>query len=338
MNREELHCEVIVPGAETCRVCRSKSRTYEQFRGLLPVPAAFDAIEEIDRFPVFLKPDVGQGSKGTYLARSPEEVAFYRMKDPSLLILEYLPGREFTVDCFTDNSGRLLFAGARERTRILNGISVDTARVFDPQLEAMAQAINDRLDLRGAWFFQAKRRADGEAALLEIAPRVAGSMGYFRNLGVNLPLLAVLDRMGLPVSVLTADHELQMDRALVSRFRAGCSFESVYVDLDDTLLLGERVNTTLVAFLYQCLNEGKRVILLTKTRSPLEETLAKYRLRHLFDEIIHLEPAQEKHRFIRERDAIFIDDSFAERRAVVEALKIPAFDTCAVESLLDWRA
>ena len=35
--------------------------------------------------------------------------------------------------------------------------------------------------------------------------------------------------------------------------------------------------------------------------------------------------------------AIFIDDSFAERRQVRESCGIPVFDLDMVESLLDWR-
>jgi hypothetical protein len=37
------------------------------------------------------------------------------------------------------------------------------------------------------------------------------------------------------------------------------------------------------------------------------------------------------------REAIFIDDSFAERRQVQEALGIPTFAVDALECLLDWR-
>ena len=39
-----------------------------------------------------------------------------------------------------------------------------------------------------------KRASDGELVLLEIAPRVSGSMGLYRNLGVNFALLGAYDR------------------------------------------------------------------------------------------------------------------------------------------------
>ena len=37
------------------------------------------------------------------------------------------------------------------------------------------------------------------------------------------------------------------------------------------------------------------------------------------------------------RQAIFIDDSFAERRKVHQTLGIAVFDVDMVESLIDWR-
>ena len=45
------------------------------------------------------------------------------------IVCEYLPGEEYTVDCFSDREHGLLFAGARVRRRTRNGISVNTAPV-----------------------------------------------------------------------------------------------------------------------------------------------------------------------------------------------------------------
>src|SRR5579871_3914823 len=91
-------CQVIGSLAATCRIARSKRQTYRHFQSQLRTPEVFNdmpmsAIPE-SRFPLFLKPDVGQGSKGTFLARNRDDLAFYIRKGPSLLILEYLPGDE----------------------------------------------------------------------------------------------------------------------------------------------------------------------------------------------------------------------------------------------------
>ncbi len=146
-NQQIIKATVVTSCAETCQICRSKGRTYELFEKLIPTPQVY-ALNETMSFPVFLKPDVGQGTKGTYKANTREEVEFYVKKDPTLLALEYLPGKEYTVDCFTDRNGTLLFVSGRERTRIYNGISVNSKQVTDVRFQEIAEIINRTLSFR----------------------------------------------------------------------------------------------------------------------------------------------------------------------------------------------
>jgi carbamoyl-phosphate synthase large subunit len=98
------------------------------------------------------------------------------------------------------------------------------------------------------------------------------------------------------------------------------------------------VHSTLVAFLYQCLNERRRLILLTRHREDLDATLARFRLTGLWDRIVRVAEDEEKSDFIEERDAILIDDSFGERLSASERLGIATFDSSMLELLLDDRA
>lgn len=334
---EELACLVIGSSRRTCEICRSKRMTYQALQGKLAVPRVFALNEPDIKFPVFLKPDVGQGSKGVHVAHNRGELDFYRAQDPSLLVLEYLPGSEYTVDCFSDRHGRLRFVGARERIRQVNGISVDTAPVRDVRLNEMACVIHAELAPRGAWFFQVRRNASGDFVLMEVAPRVSGSMGLYRTLGVNFPLLSVFDRMGQDVEVHCHEYDLRMDRALTCRFRASLEYAHVYIDLDDTILCKGQVNAQVVAFLYQCRNAGRQLHLLSRHDGDLRDTLQRNRLEQLFDTITHVDPGQTKAEFIRHPDAIFIDDSYAERSRVRAAVGIPTFEAASLESLIDWR-
>ncbi|MEJ6979975.1 hypothetical protein WG906_05905 [Pedobacter sp. P351] len=76
----------------------------------------------------------------------------------------------------------------------------------------------------------------------------------FRITGVNFILLSLLDRMGCDVSVLQNEFEAEIDRALFARFILNIEYEYVYVDLDDTIIVDDKVNTTLMKFLYQSKN------------------------------------------------------------------------------------
>jgi len=302
---------------------------------LLKVPRVFDSLEEVSEWPIFLKPDTGQGSRGTHLAQSREEAKFYLSKDPSLLPMEYLPGAEYTVDCFTDYQGCLRFAGARERIRIQNGISVHSRPAFGNEFYQMAETINDTLEFRGVWFFQVKKSTDETITVMEIAPRIAGTMSLYRNLGVNFALLSLFDAMRIDVDILCNDFDLEVDRALTSRFKSSLDYKHLYIDLDDCLIGDGKVNLQAVALLYHCLNRNVRLHMLTRHTESVDQTLKLHRLSGLFDEIIHMEPGELKSSYIKHRDAVFIDDSFAERKEVREKTGIPVFAPDAIESLLD---
>lgn len=329
-----LSCKVIAAPYETCRICCSKKESHRFFAGLLTLPRLYDSLDSVKEWPVFLKPDVGSGSRGTVKCLDYVEAHYHLRKVPDLLIFEYLPGKEYTVDCFTDRYGRLIFCGGRERARITNGISVRTSPVSKPVFNKIAETINAKLKLHGAWFFQLKESKSGELALMEIAPRIAGAMGLYRNLGVNFVLMSLYDAEGSDVKVLCNNYPIIFDRALGGLFRVNLVYKCVYVDWDDCVLRGEKLNLQVVAFLYQCVNAGIDIILLSRHAGDLAAAIQKHRIANVFSSVIHIKDTTPKSVFVKEKESIFIDDSFAERREVSANAAIPVFAPDAVESLL----
>lgn len=129
-----------------------------------------------------------------------------------------------------------------------------------------------------------------------------------------------------------------MDRALISRYKINQEYGCVYLDLDDTLELKDKVNVWLMLYLYQCVNNKIELHLLIRHSGDIHETLYKHKISPtLFDEIIHIKDGIAKSKYIIRKDAIFIDDSFRERLDVKEKCKINVFDLDEVESLIDWK-
>lgn len=336
VDKQEIGCEIVTSNYETCNIARSKALTYDFFDKLLNVPKQFQLtnINEED-FPLFLKPDVGQGSKGTHLVRNKYELNFYKELDPSLLICEYLPGREYTVDCFTNSKGELLYSRPRIRSRVSNGISVSSEFVDQEPFKKIAHIINTNLNLRGVWFFQVKEGYDGRLTLMEFAPRVAGTMGITRCSGVNLPLLSLFDFEGIEVKILNNKIKIVIDRALENKYLVELEYNNVYIDLDDVLITEDGVNIQVISFLYQCLNKNKEIYLLTRHKNSPLETLSKHKLHNFFKDIYWLKDNELKSSYIKHSNSIFIDDSFAERYEVSQRLHLPTFDVHAIESLME---
>ena len=131
-NFEKICAKVITSPLETCIICRSKNKTYKKLEGIIPTPILYRNVDEIIKYPVFIKPDKGQGSQNTHIIFSKDQLTSI-IKDQLLdyVIMEYLPGDEFTIDCFSDRDKGLLFCGGRIRHRIRNGISMNCKGVND---------------------------------------------------------------------------------------------------------------------------------------------------------------------------------------------------------------
>ena len=342
-NEDFFGCKVVSSPIETTQICLSKSKTYKVLEDVVKVPRTYTANELVKAggmFPVFAKPDIGYGSRGAKKISSIEDLKAHLALYPSCILSEFLPGKEYTVDCFSSNNGNLLFAAARERCRIMNGISVNTKPVKENAEEFMdfAQKINETIKFQGAWFYQVKRDANGNLTLLEVASRFGGSSSLFRAQGINFALMSLFDAFDIPVSILRNGYDVVMDRALDNKYKLDLKYSEVFVDFDDCIYLEKKfVNDALMAFLYRCMNKGIKVTLLSRhddeKLGKLDELLDKLRIRQVFDRIIHLNPSQKKIDSIDNTDSIFIDDSFAERKAVADKFNIPVFSLDMIEAL-----
>lgn len=337
--RQRLSARLVCSPLETCEITRSKSATYQRLLGKVAVPTIYAKVEEVLSYPVFVKPDRGQGAQFAAKVENADELRLALGSRREMIALEYLPGEEYTIDCFSDRDRGLLYCSGRRRVRVRAGISVATHLVPCQEFNVIAGVISASMTFHGAWFFQLKRSREGVLTLLEVAPRVAGAMALNRVMGMNFPLLSIFEMLRYPISVLTNLVEAQLDRCFINRYRSNISIKNVYIDLDDTLVIKKAVNLSLIRLIYQWINTGVRLCLITRHQGDVQQTLVRYRMHGLFDRVVHLKDREPKSVAIDLlEDAIFIDDSFSERREVYETTGIMTFDNSMLELLHDYRA
>lgn len=338
LNEEKLGVPVVTSPLKTTEICLSKTKTYSYFKNVIKVPKIITDTSEVSEYPVFAKPDIGYGSRGTQMISNEYELKKLLDSDlcSKMIITEFLPGKEFTVDCFTDKDGNLLFSGSRERGRISNGISVSssTSKELSERFSPLAEAINKKITFSGAWFFQIKEDKTGEPTLLEVACRLAGTSSVHRAKGVNFAELSCYTALEKNVTIIAQQFEVKIDRALSRKTIIDFNFKHVYVDLDDTLIVNNQVNCEMISFLYACKNRGIKIHLITKHILDLGHTLNRFAINQLFDRIIHLKSTERKSTFIENQDAIFIDDSYSERVEVFENARIPVFSIDSIPQFL----
>lgn len=337
-NETKINAKIVCSPLETAKIANSKIEIFKHLSGKKYLPKIYNDVSSIDKFPVFLKPNIGAGGKGTYLAHNLEDLNTFLKDKSDILISENLPGEEITIDCFTNKNRELLFVGPRTRERITMGISFKSRMIdLTDEIKEIAEDLNNTFVFRGAWFFQLKKDIEGNYKLMEFSVRQAGTMALYRQLGINFAALSLFDFMDYNLKINFNNYPIYLERRLSNSYYIDYKFNNAYIDLDDTLIINNKVNSSLIKLIYQFINKGIKVILITKHKYDLNDTLKRYRInRDLFDEIICLNDDDKKSKYIAHSDSILIDNYFIERLDVKENCNIPVFDVDAIESLFDY--
>jgi carbamoyl-phosphate synthase large subunit len=166
--------------------------------------------------PVVVKPPTSNGSRGMRILDESRDQkrAFYEEKPtgvystlgdvsrtlgdsfPRLLVTEYLPGDEFTVDAFRSADGERSVAVPRRRDEIVSGISFRGTVVRREEMIEYSERLADELDLTYAFGFQFKLDRDGQPKILECNPRIQGTMVTSTLADANMVHAAVADALG----------------------------------------------------------------------------------------------------------------------------------------------
>jgi carbamoyl-phosphate synthase large subunit len=229
---ESAGTKLVASPHASLEIANNKSRLYEfmDWRGM-PVPA-YKIIATVDQFvaavhelgypekQVCFKPSVSNGSRGfriindnvneldillnhkpdsTYITLDRAVRILSGGSFPEILVSEYLPGEEFSVDCLA-NHGEPVLIVPRSRQRLVNGISVQGEFIEEKSIIEYCRKILLELKLHGNIGIQVKASSSGQYLILEINPRVQGSISAAKGAGINLPVLAVKQEAGLPIS------------------------------------------------------------------------------------------------------------------------------------------
>lgn len=228
---EVAGAKLLVSSAASLEIANNKSRLYEflQWRDIA-VPG-FKVVETVEQFKtaveelgypgkqVCFKPSISNGSRGfRIISEQMNELDLLLNHKPTstyisladairilssglfaeLLVSEYLPGQEYSVDCVA-NQGEIILVVPRLRKRMINGISVEGEFIKQENIIAYCTRIIKELQLHGNIGIQVKGSDNDQFLILEINPRVQGTISAALGAGVNLPELAVKQELGLPI-------------------------------------------------------------------------------------------------------------------------------------------
>lgn len=334
-HKNEINATIVSSNYNTALLCRYKSKTYEKMKDYDFVPKVYKK-EEVKEYPVFVKKDDDQGARNAYKVTNKSELDLYA-KD-NMIICEYLPGDEATIDCFTDKNRKLVFCNPRATDRMLAGIDVHARRIeLSDEIKYIAESLNKEIEFRGFWFFQIKKDKNGKFKLLEIATRLPGAFSLSRCLDINLPALALKDFDGQDIEVSYNNIAIEADKEFFGKYYLGIEYNKVYIDFETCFKNIEKVNTFLMMFLYQCINKNISLNLITQDKKKALEFLEKNKIhKNLFENIYEQKRNDIKN--LLSISSIFISNDEELKCNIRKLTKINCFSNNIIEALIDWRA
>ncbi|MCU0461925.1 MAG: ATP-grasp domain-containing protein [Bacteroidales bacterium] len=189
----------------------------------IPVPD-FNLVHSLDEFrtaarelgypgkKICFKPPVSNGLRGFRIIEDGQDRLFSLMNEkpnnvyisfdefvsicvggkefPELIVMEYLPGDEYSVDVLVDN-GKFISAIPRSRDHIKMGISFVGTVIEEREIIGYSRMIVEGLKLNGNIGLQFKRDGNGIPKVIESNPRVQGTIVLCTAAGENMVYEAV---------------------------------------------------------------------------------------------------------------------------------------------------
>jgi carbamoyl-phosphate synthase large subunit len=181
-------------------------------------------------YPVIVKPRTGSGSRGVITVGSAAELAALT-RSPTLIVQEFLPGEEYSIDVLADASGHVIASVTRLRARVDSGVSVGGRTVKDAELSSFGRAVAEETGITYVANIQCKRDAAGRPALLEVNPRMPGTLGLTIASGVDMPRLALAALRGRTLPATMDFRECAVVRFLDERVIDPADVTNVGLDL-----------------------------------------------------------------------------------------------------------
>ena len=259
---EKLGVRAVLSDPKGIEISQDKAKTYEFFKGsgFIPKNVMVKSVREFRKaagslgypnVPVCFKPAFSYGSRGfriikpdadkahmlfnekpmSVLMGMQEAVEIFEERErksglPEMLVMEYLEGREYTVDLLLKD-GKPILTIPRERVATKQGISIVARIERNRQVISTAETIVKKLGLDYNVNLQLKYTGN-VPKLIEVQPRLAGTTIACAGAGANLPYLGLKIALGERFSLPKVKWGTVMKRF----------WEEVYTDGKDSWLYG----------------------------------------------------------------------------------------------------
>jgi carbamoyl-phosphate synthase large subunit len=188
---EKLGVLLLISERKVLEICQDKWQAYQFFtthKIKTPKTWVETNLPKETLFPVFIKPRKGMGSRGARRVDTREQLELIMQQNAELLIQEYIPGKEYTLDILADLEGKVLSVVPRERLEVRAGEVSKSRTVYRRDLIEQGKYIVEKLGAIGPVTAQCIDNGK-DVYWLEVNPRFGGGVPLAIQAGVDYPLL-----------------------------------------------------------------------------------------------------------------------------------------------------
>ena len=170
--------KIILSDFKTIDICTNKRKTIEFFKN-----EKINLPSENYSKNMIAKPIYGRGSRNIFYVKTKKEYDFFK-KNKNYVVQKLISGKEYTTDCLFNSNGVLIFNLTRERM-IHRGVSIIGKIVNDQKVKKEVIKISKSMNFNGPINIQFIKSKNGKIWLIEINPRLSGSIEFSMKAGFN---------------------------------------------------------------------------------------------------------------------------------------------------------
>lgn len=170
------------------QICNDKRELAEFFRqNNIASPNLVNPKKPFGGFPLIAKPSCGEGGKNCFKIENQTDLDFYSKKLQNHIFQQFIQGKEFSVDWFSDKNGIPIVIVPRERL-VIRGGEVMTSRIeMDPHIIESVKKVGTLLRLRGPANLQGILDESGNFLFTDINLRFGSGAVHTIHAGADIP-------------------------------------------------------------------------------------------------------------------------------------------------------
>lgn len=150
---ENLGVKLLLSDSNIINICNDKLNTYtffKKYKILTPEIYSNCSKEDAEKvLPIVIKPIDGMGSKGVYIAKSYEEMCFFKKYVENSMLQKFVSGTEYTIDVLCDFDGNIISAVPRQRIEVIAGEVSKSKTIKDDNIISKTKQVIEALNKEG---------------------------------------------------------------------------------------------------------------------------------------------------------------------------------------------